>query len=129
MPGDAARPFGRTMDALKNMDDVAARLEAESEAMRMLSGPQAPRPRMIENPEYNAIWDKMMQLRKEASDASQQRSSARKLLAEGEEWRGDLKAASREYVGGKDRARALRELMEPLREALRKTERYIPEQP
>lgn len=129
MPGDAARPFGRTMDALWKMDDLAAKIEAETEAMRMLSSPQAPRPRMIENPEYNTIWDRLMQLQKEASDAAQQRSSARKLLREGEEWRGDLEAASREYVGGKDRARALRELMEPLREALRKTERYIPEQP
>lgn len=119
VPGDeAAKPFSRTIRTLENAELAFPSI-----------GKQVANPRLVENPAYNEIFDRIMELRRAQMEASAGRSSARKLLREGEEWRDDLQAAGREFAGAKDRSRALEELIAPLREQLRQTERYIPEPP
>lgn len=128
-PDDAAIPMKRTMDALKKMDEFADKYEGMTEAMRMLAGPEVPKPRMIENPAYRALYNRRSQIQSEKSDALTERLALGKLLRRGEEWRGDLSKARSAYVGAKDRFRSLSELYDAVDDQMKNIERYIPEPP
>lgn len=130
VPGDeAAIPMKRTMDALKKMDEFADKYEGMTEAMRMLAGPEVPKPRMIENPAYEALFNRRSQIQSEKSDALTERLALGKLLRRGEEWRGNLSEARSAYIGAKDRFRSLSELYDAVDNQMKNIERYIPEPP
>lgn len=121
--------MSRTNRALDALNEFGTQLKADAAEMAAIQGPPRPVSRMIQNPEYDAVWNRLMELGEEYRQASNQVTDARKAIRQIKASGGDVAEAQKAHLGGKIRAQSLRELQEPLRERLNRLSRYIYEYP
>jgi hypothetical protein len=104
VPGNAGLP--RTMAQLNRMEQVAENLPR---------GMAKPASRLVRNPAYDDLFDRLMQIDNELLDASKAKTQARKSAGE----------KGYDATSFKARAKALREARKPLQDQLSKTEQFL----